>query len=924
MSLPAYLNYWGKACPAQDLDCVSPTWHPVAYHCLDVAAVGVAYARQHPALLDLLRDCLCHWDDESILAWLGFFLALHDLGKFSEAFQGQKPDLFRTLRHRYPRQDKAYSLRHDSLGYLSWCDVVDDDRAWNFSARLSQAQLNTLALRPLRRGISWWMQAVCGHHGQPVQVGQNAAAFLVNEDNAALQAFIADLFTLFITPTIQGYFAHFDKHQSKDFCARSQQISWWLAGVTVLADWIGSNTTFFPYQAPSKDLSKYWQSIQRQAEEAIQNTGVLPVKPLAALSFSTLFGEIKTPSPLQQWADNLSLRNEPQLFLLEDVTGAGKTEAALTLIQRLLAIGAGDGFFIGLPTMATANAMYDRIATVYQKLFSHAANLSLAHGKSDLVESFVKSTVLSAAIPENDPKQADETASAQCSAWLASRSKTALLAPAAVGTIDQALLGALHSKHQSLRLLGLFHKILVVDEVHACDTYMQKILEALLSFHAEAGGSAILLSATLPQTMKSALTRAFAAGRGIDEVSLGQESAYPLVTHWQESLPSGVTTIPLPSRPEVSRQLAITYLDQEVEVLATIANAVAEGQCVCWLRNTVFDALTAYQCLVKIYGSDAITLFHARFAYADRLATEKEILHKFGKNGGREERSRQIVIATQVAEQSLDADWDVMLTDLAPIDRLLQRAGRLQRHVRTAAGNPKKEPGEKDERPMPCLYVFAPTWTENPAENWFQASFPKAANVYPEHDKLWRSAELLQRGEIHLPDMAREWIEHVFSESAVCPDGLQRHAAEAEGQAYSALSYAKQHTLPREQGYQRGDNGNWWGEAQSPSRLGEPTKEVVLARWQAGLLNLWHKEETWENSALRLPCRQIDAALPPNPAQATAYTALQATLPHQGKYLVLLAFSLVNNVWQAQATSSNGKTKTWQYDACQGLVEVKD
>ena len=921
MSLPAYLNYWGKACPAQDLDCVSPTWHPAAYHCLDVAAVGVAYARQHPALLELLRDCLCDWDDESILAWLGFFLALHDLGKFSEAFQGQKPDLFHTLRNRYPRQDKAYSLRHDSLGYLFWettlTDMLLDDGYLDDFFVNDSVDLETFV-----EGLNPWMRAITGHHGQPPQtVLSDTRSYFVQDDEIAIKDFLSDLSPLFSTQKLRKNIQALDE---VNFSQRSQQISWWLAGVTVLADWIGSNTTFFPYQAPTKDLSEYWQSIQRQAEEAIQKTGVLPVKPLAALSFSTLFQEIKTPSPLQQWADNLSLRNEPQLFLLEDVTGAGKTEAALTLIQRLLAIGAGDGFFIGLPTMATANAMYDRIATVYQKLFSHAANLSLAHGKSDLVENFVKSTVLSAAIPENDPKQADETAGAQCSAWLASRSKTALLAPAAVGTIDQALLGALHSKHQSLRLLGLFHKILVVDEVHACDTYMQKILEALLSFHAEAGGSAILLSATLPQTMKSALTRAFAAGRGIDEVSLGQESAYPLVTHWQESLPSGVTTIPLPSRPEVSRQLAITYLDQEDEVLATIANAVAEGQCVCWLRNTVFDALTAYQCLVKIYGSDAITLFHARFAYADRLATEKEILHKFGKNSTAAKRSRQIVIATQVAEQSLDADWDVMLTDLAPIDRLLQRAGRLQRHVRTAAGNPKKEPGANDERPMPCLYVFAPTWTENPAENWFQASFPKAANVYPEHDKLWRSAELLQRGEIHLPDMAREWIEHVFSESAVCPDGLQRHAAEAEGLAYSALSYAKQHTLPREQGYQRGDNGNWWGEAQSPSRLGEPTKEIVLARWQAGQLNLWHKEETWESSTLRLPCRQIDAALPPNPAQATAYTVLQATLPHQGKYLVLLAFSLVNDVWQAQATSSNGKTKTWQYDACQGLVEVKD
>src|SRR5690606_17591138 len=278
-------------------------------------------------------------------------------------------------------------------------------------------------------------------------------------------------------------------------------------------------------------LETYWTQARQNARRALMEAGVVPTPTKKHLTFFDLFPNIETPSPLQRWAMEVEVTSEPQIHLLEDVTGAGKTEAALTLAYRMMEAGAAQGFFIGLPTMSTANAMYSRVASIYQNLFDRDSNLVLAHGNRTLVESFAAS-VFPEDQSEGDAEQYDETASARCTAWLADHNKRALLAQTGVGTIDQALLGVIHSKHQSLRLLGLFGKVLIVDEVHACDAYMQGVLEVLLEFHARSGGSVILLSATLPVHMKQKLLGAYAKGRN-SLCPVISEQAYPLATWWQ-------------------------------------------------------------------------------------------------------------------------------------------------------------------------------------------------------------------------------------------------------------------------------------------------------------------------------------------------------------------------------------------------------
>jgi CRISPR-associated endonuclease/helicase Cas3 len=672
-------------------------------------------------------------------------------------------------------------------------------------------------------------------------------------------------------------------------------------------------------------LGKYWEYAQSQAAEALAHSGVLPSTIGKGRSLKDLFQKIQEASPLQQWAVSVYIPQAPQIYLLEDVTGAGKTEAAMMLAYRLMEQCLAEGFFIGLPTMATANAMYKRVAEVYQKLFAGNANLVLAHGHKKLVEEFAAS-ILPIGTPEQDAAQQDETASARCSAWLADHSKRALLASAGIGTIDQALLAVLHSKHQSLRLLGLFNKVLIVDEVHACDAYMQGVLEVLLEFHARTGGPVILLSATLPSRMKQALLNAYAKGRNQDSAPALRSDAYPLATCWHD----GQTILledALASRPCVSRTVQVHYEADDAKVFAHIIAALQQGQCVGWIRNTVADAMTAYERLSKTIPPENITLFHARFALKDRLGKEEQVLSFFGENSKQQDRQGRLMIATQVAEQSLDVDFDVLITDLAPIDRVLQRGGRLQRHVRDALGNRLVATDAKDERVAPCLWVYAPAWTEQTKADWYSAVFKKAQYVYGHHGQLWLTAKVLQKGSFTMPADARSLIEYVFSETEILPESFSKSALKAEGQEMSEASLAQLNTLKIDGGYKRGEISDWWGESKTPSRLGEETMEVMLAKWIDGYLQRW-AEGVWTYSMVKVAARllaKLDA--PSDTMNKMAYVHLQQSLPSQGKWCVLLPLTQrADGVWEGQAwTAGNEKSGkkpellTWLYDADFGL-----
>lgn len=907
-----YFKYWGKAKPMSG---EAEQYHLLPYHCLDVAAVVFVYVGRHQSFRQRLMAVAGIDSEERLLVWLAFWAALHDLGKFSEAFQGQRLDVFASLRGREPHAAKPYRLRHDSLGMLFWREVLSDeaaDRHW-FGP---QTELYF-------DGLDCWARAVTGHHGQPPETSTGwTHHFDKHDDQAAILEFVAELHALFF----DGVAPISSNTDPTKFWQASRDLSWWIAGLTVLADWLGSNADYFPYQTQAIPLDEYWTHAKTQAEKALDVSGVLPVELRAEMGFGQLFPEIATPSPLQMWASSAPLEEGPQIHMLEDLTGAGKTEAAVTLAHRLMAAGCADGFFIGLPTMATANAMYGRIAQVYATLFAGNASLVLAHGQRNMVEKFAES-VIADGPTDTDRNQLDDTATARCAAWLADHNKRALLAPAGVGTIDQALLAVLHSKHQCLRLLGLFRKVLIVDEVHACDAYMQGVLETLLEFHARVGGSAILLSATLPGRMKQALLDAFSRGCKIEAPALQTDSLtpYPLVTGWSSAAPEVPLETPLATRHDVRRELAVRYVSEQSDVLAGVRAALKVGKCVCWIRNTVADALDAYTLFKGCVPDEKLILFHARFTLHDRLVTENKVLAYFGKDSTPDQRTGRLVIATQVAEQSLDADWDVVISDLAPIDRLIQRAGRLQRHPRDVEGQRLLNEKDKDQRGQPCLWVFGPLWTDKPAANWFKAVFPKAARVYPHHGQLWLTATALQSGRLVMPEDARRLIECVFGDESDIPASLQANANQAEGQGYADASTAQQNTVKLATGYERGGI-DWWSEAKTPSRLGEASMNVLLARWEGEQLRPWVADKyCWTYSSLRVAERLIASAVEPDdPARKAVFAALLETLPNEGKWSVLLALDetpegWVGNAWSSETDRKPGILTRWRYSTVTGL-----
>ena len=916
-SKPSIFRYWGKAKPPT---LEGSQYHPLPYHCLDVAAVGRNYIRRAPALRAFLMRRLRLESEVALENWLAFWLSLHDLGKFAEAFQSQKADLFRDLRGRSPA--KSYgTLRHDSLGMLIWCDAL--------SRVAEEGEWFGPLSGPAMSGLDCWMRAVTGHHGQPPETAASEdwrRHFDSTEDYPAVLAFVAEMRGLFLNDSVAMLQPSLG---ASDFLETSEETSWWIAGLAVLSDWLGSNTDFFPYCADSDDalsLSRYWGHANEKAVEALNASGVLPSPGGVPLRFGDFFPNISLLSPLQEWVTGIEIPDSSQIYLLEDVTGAGKTEAAILLAHRLIAAGRAEGFFIGLPTMATANAMYGRVGEVHDKLFEGFASFVLAQSRRHLVDEFVES-IIQAGPEDGDPQQADETATARCTAWLADNNKRSLLAPAAVGTIDQALLAVLHSKHQSLRLLGLFNKVLIVDEVHACDPYMKGVLEALLEFHASAGGSAILLSATMPTNMKQSLLRAFGRGCRTAAPKIRSQS-YPLVTRWSHAASKPLLEEELPTRSQVKRETLVRYLSDEDEVVAGIEQALAAGKCVCWMRNTIADALAAHARFVERLSAEKLVLFHARFAIGDRLNVERTVLELFGKYSGSHQRQGRLVIATQVAEQSLDADWDLVVSDLAPIDRLIQRAGRLMRHRRNSNGARLTDREGPDERGEPCLWVLGPVWSDDPSSDWFKAAFPKAATVYPHHGQLWLTARFMRRGRIRMPEDARELIEGVFGDNTILPPSLEANATTAEGRGHAHASIAQQNTIKLVSGYSR-DVIDWWSEAKTPSRLGEPTMDVVLARWEGEQLRPWIEGRNgWAYSTVRVPERLIarrheDA----QPAREKVVIETLLSLPNKGKWCVLLPLRQTAGGWIGEAWTAEGKKespvlKRWKYDRSSGLAEA--
>ncbi|MBI0471814.1 CRISPR-associated helicase Cas3' [Pectobacterium parmentieri] len=812
-----YFHYWGKANRSTDA-LVGDDYHLLPYHCLDVAACGYFLLKgNYFQASHVLRE-LASGDDD-VAPWFAYFLAWHDIGKFARGFQRKYINPDSPLVQASGQVDTA---RHDALGFWLWQERDDFPDLLPFSADMLTSDS--------QKTLDIWLNIVTGHHGKPPEVVKKGSLAFHRDDYRAVQDYLHDVATCF--PEVSVFPMCF---ADKGWRNRLKQQSWGLAGLTVLADWLGSRQQDFWYCSTPMPLETYWREHALPIAEKVVSRLPRTPSPASFHSIQRLFPFMQQPTPLQQKALEADISADgPQLFILEDVTGAGKTEAAMILAHRLMAQRKASGIYVGLPTMATANAMYKRLAQAYRALYSpeHNPSLMLAHGARHMSSAFMQSLWEGDSQGQAQYDKEENAASKDCNIWFADSRKKALLADIGVGTLDQALMAVMPFRHQSLRVLGLQNKLLILDEVHAYDAYMSKLIELLIGFHAQQGGSVIILTATLPLTLREKLTRAFAAGIACEAAPPDPNATYPWLTQLTRE---GLRETKLETRKEVRREVKIGWLTERLQGIDCVKAAVAAGQSIAWIRNTVGDAIAVYRQLIEAgVAEDNMLLFHSRFAFCDRMAIEERALAWFGKDSMPNERAGKVLIATQVVEQSLDIDVDNMISDLAPIDLLIQRAGRLQRHIRFLDGRRKTEADAAlltDERPAAVLHIMAPVWQTEAEADWLGDELRNSGYVYPDHAALWRTQAILREcGAIKMPEAARLLINSVYEEQIAVPPALEAIANKVLGERYGQRSVASQSSLALVHGYCAQSSEAGWSDAVDIStRLGEETLDLYLA-----------------------------------------------------------------------------------------------
>lgn len=503
-----------------------------------------------------------------------------------------------------------------------------------------------------------------------------------------------------------------------------------LTGLVIVADWIASNSDLFPYFPEASGASE-----TERVKAAWQNLALpAPWRPIETTAdvaelFSARFDLPADASirPVQERAVAVARgMSTPGLMVIEAPMGEGKTEAALAVAEVFAPRSGAGGVFVALPTMATGNAMFPRMLRWLRRVpdarGTALRSVMLAHSKAALNDEFgelVKAGRRAVASVDVDGDEAEwrprgdrAASSAELVAhqWLHGRKK-AMLSSFVVGTVDQLLFMGLKSRHLALRHLALAGKVVIIDEAHAYDTYMNSYLDRVLSWLGAYGVPVVVLSATLPAERRRELAEAY-LGKASSELAKVQEAeGYPLLTAVEPGKPPVVEEV-LPSgrRTDVHVERLGDGLDELAERLE---HELADGGCALVVRNTVGRVLDTAQFLRERLPGVGVTVAHARFVDLDRTRRDSELLDLFGppdKCAGRRP-AKHIVVASQVAEQSLDIDFDLLVTDLCPIDLLLQRMGRLHRHQR---GNGQCERPER-LRVARCLITGA-DWDAVPAE----------------------------------------------------------------------------------------------------------------------------------------------------------------------------------------------------------------
>lgn len=644
---------WAKLKREDGQDMTSPVvdWHPLVAHSAEVAAclemllrhtmIGtrMAYLMGQDALM------------ETQIQRFGALAVLHDAGKVNQGFQ-----------------NRAFGNEPTSDHVTPMVGMLDSEEHW----KTIEDALQLSDMHPWF-GDMWdtmdWLHTTWSHHGSLVEkappkkgLWPSKTIDQLSEVGTWARGWYPKAFgdaPPFTRPEVQHLFN----------------------GALTLADWIGSDTTFFGFDATRIDPATAIDDARKDALGAFSELGLMLNTDVDA-SLSTILGGYE-PYEVQAEVQRLPTSTDGTLSILESATGSGKTEAALGRYARLLKEGLVDSMYFAVPTRAAAKQLQHRVKEVRDAMFgTNHPPVHLAvpgYLKVDDVEGTRFGWQV----------RWDEDVDNR--GWAAESSKRYMASPIAVGTIDQVLLTTLRVRHAHLRLAGLARSFLVVDEVHASSTYMNELLHNVLTLHQQMGGHALLMSATLGSSARATFT-----GEDPPSFEEAQTQHYPLVSH----VNGGTVIDPKKPRPPTGdeKQVALDLapLMRAPEAIARRAEAAAaEGAHVLIIRNTVSECQRVFEEIDSQYAftipteNGAVSApHHSRYCAQDREQLDKQIERTYGKNEvdgqpTRTHRGGVITVATQTVEQSLDIDADLLITDLCPMDVLLQRIGRLHRHDRT-------------------------------------------------------------------------------------------------------------------------------------------------------------------------------------------------------------------------------------------------
>jgi len=613
-------------------------------------------------------------------------VGMHDIGKADSSFQH--------------RNSPGFSAELIEAGFPKTADA--QCRHERLSASFIRKKLLDDGLdRRLARTVSTCLLA---HHGYWDTESRPVASAYQHAQNSILKE-------------LRGLipFTSFPLDMPQDLSAFGIRI----AGHIVLCDWIASNEAFIsdPRLAGLDEPGTYLDKAREVACEWIDRLGfrtkraVTPGKPHSIVSH---------PRPVQQFLLDQSL--PPGLVIIEAPMGEGKTEAAWILAEKWRS-EACSGMYMALPTMATSNSLFDRYSNDYLGRLERECKARLVHGMAWLRDDLEPESPQVCG-GEDDPSIADT--------WFRP-TRRAFLCEHGVGTVDQAMLAGMNVKFSFLRLHGLVGRVLVIDEVHAYDSYMSAIICRLLEWCACLRIPVILLSATLSARQRAAMLQAY----GYPDPAPDGDAPYPLVSSVSFSRELSSRSVAASSTRSLKIEEHEGMLGDAPSTAKLAEFLVIGGGCCCVILNTVRQAQAVFEALNM--PDQERMLFHARFSAQDRERIANTVSRLFGRDRTARPR-RFVLIATQVVEQSLDVDFDVMISEIAPVDLLLQRSGRMHRHRARDAD--------------PVLHVLTPV----------RGSFDFGATRFIYHDKpLLRTLGLLRgRDRVTLPADFRMLIESCY------------------------------------------------------------------------------------------------------------------------------------------------------------------